>query len=211
MRYREEEFYGSLCSFALWPLVLAHPEVRAARYREAADSLKAAASISLMTSGLAPPRAIADTCSRTRSRPRTSGTPQRLHRPHFAPLCLAQRVLQIHRRRTHPAASGDRNKPACHSVPSPAQPFFAPIAARVAAVVTAGLNSISSLSSFWSSESSGLSAISAGRAGECPRCLPQRESPVPLAPNSKRKSSKPPGRARRPRGYCAAISSTSME
>jgi hypothetical protein len=86
---------------------------------------------------------------------------------------------------TQPQAAIEINPPA-PQVPLPAEPLFAPIARRAAALLPAGFSSLSSASSFWSSESSGaigdlrrarwgMRTVFAGSANPLSR----------LAPNSK--------------------------
>jgi hypothetical protein len=89
---------------------------------------------------------------------------------------------------TQPQAAIEINSPASQ-VPLPAEPFFAPIAGRVTAVVTAGFSSLSSLSSLWSSESSGtigdlrrsrwgMTTVFAGSADPLSRLAPSSKPQV---------------------------------
>jgi hypothetical protein len=140
---------------------------RAARYREAADSLKAARIYLLNDFELLERH--------------SAFIAQTSHR--FASLSECCRFIT--EELTQPQAAIEINPPATQ-VRLPAQPFFAPIARRVAAVVTVGFRSLSSLSSFWSSESSGaIGDLRRARWAMPTVFAASANSLSPLAPNSK--------------------------
>jgi hypothetical protein len=160
---------------------------RAARYREAADSLKAARIYLLNDFG-------------TRASTRDRGymlshqvEALELLERHSAFIAQTSRRFAslseccrfITEELTQPQAAIEINPPATQ-VRLPAQPFFAPIARRVAAVVTVGFRSLSSLSSFWSSESSGaIGDLRRARWAMPTVFAASANSLSPLAPNSK--------------------------
>ena len=178
-----EAFVLSLYGFWFWIT----RNYRAARYREAADSLKAARIYLLNDFG-------------TRASTRDRGY---MLSHQVEALDLLERhsafIAQTSRRfaslsdccrfiteeLTQPQAAIEINPPA-PQVPLPADTLFAPIAGRVAAVVAAGFSSLSSLSSLWSSESSGaIGDLRRARWG-MPTVFAGSANPLsPLAPNSK--------------------------
>src|ERR1035441_10168599 len=160
---------------------------RTARYREAADSLKAARIYLLNDFG---------TRASTRDRgymlshqvealdllERHSAFIAQTSR-RFASLSECCRFIT--EELTQPQAAIEINPPASQ-VRLPAQPFFAPIARRVATVATVGFRSLSSLSSFWTSESSGAIGDLRRVRWEMPTVFAASANPLsPLAPNSK--------------------------
>jgi hypothetical protein len=160
---------------------------RAARYREAADSLKAARIYLLNDFG-------------TRASTRDRGymlshqvEALELLERHSAFIAQTSRRFAslseccrfITEELTQQQAAIGMNPPATQ-VCLPAEPLFAPIAGRVATVATAGFRSLSSLSSFWSSESSGaIGDLRRARWAMPTVFAASANSLSPLAPNSK--------------------------
>ena len=165
-------------------------DYRAARYREAADSLKAAR-IYLLN----------DFATRASTRDRGY-----LLSHHIEALDLLERhsifIARTTRRfaslgeccrfvaeeLTQPEAAIRINVPALQ-VPMPAKSLFAPMARRLAAALTAGLRSLSPLLSLWSSESSwaigdpqrprwGMRTLLAGSANPLSRLAPSSKPQV---------------------------------
>jgi hypothetical protein len=163
---------------------------RAARYREAADSLRTARLYLLN-----------DFATRASTRDRGYMLPHQVealdllerHSAFIAQTSRRFRSLSeccrfIAEELTQPQAAIEMAPPASQ-LPLPAQPFFAPLASRMAArvaAVAAGFSSLSSLSSFWSSESSGSIGDLRLARWKMPTVFSASANPLsPLAPNSK--------------------------
>lgn len=164
---------------------------RAARYREAADSLRAARLYLLN-----------DFATRASTRDRGYMLPHQVealellerHGAFIAQTSRRFRSLSeccrfIAEELTEPQATIEVNAPAAQ-VPLPAEPVFAPatgrVAARLATVASAGFSSLSPLSSFWSSESSGDIGDLRLARWKMPTVFAGGTNALsPLAPNSK--------------------------
>jgi hypothetical protein len=160
---------------------------RAARYREAADSLKAARIYLLNDFGTR-----ASTRDRGYVLSHQAEALELLER-HSAFIAQTSRRFAslseccrfITEELTQPQAAIETNPPATQ-VRLPAEPLFAPIAGRVTAVLAAGFRSLSSLSSLWSSESSGAIGDLRRARWAMPTVFAASTNPLsPLAPNSK--------------------------